>query len=123
MHLKNPALLEIAESGQGHFSSVRMAPPCDAVTTRVFPRLERDRMALKLDGKDDRLRRSDFKALAGTMGSGASDAEIAIDGVRSALRRSIAQPHPLASAELTAFAAETQKRWREGLAARDAALD
>ena len=32
-----------------------MAPLYDAVTTRVFPRLERDRMALKLNGKDDNL--------------------------------------------------------------------
>ncbi|TIO20575.1 HipA domain-containing protein, partial [Mesorhizobium sp.] len=62
MHLKNMALLEIAEPGSTQFSSVRMAPLYDAVTTRVFPRLEKDRMALKLNGKDDRLRRADFKA-------------------------------------------------------------
>ena len=42
MHLKNMALLKIAEPGDERFGSVRMAPLYDAVTTRVFPRLERD---------------------------------------------------------------------------------
>ena len=32
-----------------------MAPVYDAVTTRVFPHLEHDRMALKLNGRDDKL--------------------------------------------------------------------
>jgi serine/threonine-protein kinase HipA len=36
-------------------SSIRMAPLYDAVTTRVFPRLKHDHMALKLNGEDDRL--------------------------------------------------------------------
>jgi len=61
MHLKNMALLKIAEPGDERFHSVRMAPLYDAVTTRVFPRLKQDRMALKLNGKDDRLRRADFR--------------------------------------------------------------
>jgi serine/threonine-protein kinase HipA len=91
MHLKNLALLNIAEPGSNQFSSVRMAPLYDAVTTRVFPRLERDRMALKLNGKDDRLRRADFRALARTAGIKAVDADVAIDemlsGLRSALGR------------------------------------
>ena len=50
MHLKNLALLKIAEPGDEAFSSVRMAPLYDAVTTRVFPRLKHDHMALKLNG-------------------------------------------------------------------------
>jgi serine/threonine-protein kinase HipA len=50
MHLKNMALLKIAEPGDERFHSVRMAPLYDAVTTRVFPRLKQDRMALKLNG-------------------------------------------------------------------------
>jgi serine/threonine-protein kinase HipA len=91
MHLKNLALLKVAEPGSNQFNSVRMAPLYDAVTTRVFPRLERDRMALKLNGKDDRLRRADFRALAGTAGIKAADADVAIDemlsGLRSALDR------------------------------------
>ena len=38
----------------------------DAVPTRVFPNLAHDRMALKLNGKDNNLRRADFKTLATT---------------------------------------------------------
>jgi len=51
MHLKNMALLKIAERGEKKFRSVRMAPLYDAVTTRVFPRLEKDRLALKLTAR------------------------------------------------------------------------
>jgi serine/threonine-protein kinase HipA len=79
MHLKNMALLKIAEPGDEQFRSVRMAPLYDPVTTHVFPRLERDRMALKLNGRDDRLRRADFQALATTAGLRAADAGAAID--------------------------------------------
>src|SRR4029077_7639781 len=79
MHLKNLALLKIAEPGSNQFRSVRMAPLYDAVTTRVFPRLEQDRMAFKLNGKDDRLRRADFRALAATGGLRVKDADTAID--------------------------------------------
>ena len=79
MHLKNLALLKIAAPGADTFESVRMAPLYDAVTTRVFPRLEHDRMALKLDGKDDRLRRADFLRLAATTGIPARAANAAID--------------------------------------------
>lgn len=79
MHLKNMALLKTVEPGDKQFSTVRMAPLYDAVTTRVFRRLERDRMALKLNGKDDQLRRADFRALASTAGLRAVDADVAID--------------------------------------------
>ncbi|MCP1249863.1 type II toxin-antitoxin system HipA family toxin [Gluconobacter oxydans] len=67
MHLKNLALLKIAEAGTASFASVRFAPVYDVVTTRVFPGLENDRMALKLNGKDDRLTPDDFLALARTI--------------------------------------------------------
>ncbi|MBB2708433.1 type II toxin-antitoxin system HipA family toxin (plasmid) [Rhizobium sophoriradicis] len=67
MHLKNLALLKTAEIGSDHFSSVRFAPVYDAVTTRVFPGLENDRMALKLNGRDDRLGPDDFSTLARTI--------------------------------------------------------
>ncbi|WP_297838448.1 type II toxin-antitoxin system HipA family toxin [uncultured Roseibium sp.] len=67
MHLKNLALLKTAEAGSDHFSSVRFAPVYDTVTTRVFPGLEHDRMALKLNGRDDRLGPGDFSVLARTM--------------------------------------------------------
>jgi serine/threonine-protein kinase HipA len=81
MHLKNMALLKIAEPGEKQFRSVRMAPLYDAVTTRVFPNLKHDRMALKLNGRDDNLRRTDFRALATTAGLRVGDADAAIDDV------------------------------------------
>jgi serine/threonine-protein kinase HipA len=89
MHLKNMALLKIAEPGERQFRSVRMAPLYDAVTTRAFPKLRHDRMALKLNGKDDNLRRADFVTLATTAGLRAGDAETAIDDVLNGLRERI----------------------------------
>jgi len=79
MHLKNIALLKTAAQGDKQFSRVRMAPLYDAVTTRVFPNLRHDRMALKLNGKDDNLRRADFRALVTTAGRKTADADAAID--------------------------------------------
>jgi serine/threonine-protein kinase HipA len=79
MHLKNLALLKIAEPGAKQFRSVRMAPLYDAVTTRVFPNLKHDRMALKLNGKDDNLRRADFRALATTAGLRAGNVDASMD--------------------------------------------
>lgn len=79
MHLKNMALLKIAQPGEQKFHSIRMAPLYDAVTTRVFPRLKHDHLALKLNGKDDRLHRADFRAFAGTAGLKISDADAVMD--------------------------------------------
>lgn len=59
-------------------TTVRFAPLYDAVTTRIFPGLGNDRMALKLNGKDDRLNAQDFLALARTIGLTAGDAVAAI---------------------------------------------
>lgn len=81
MHLKNMALLKTARKGEAVFASVRLAPAYDTLTTRVFPGLEHDRMALKLGGKDERLRRADFIALASLAGLRASDANTVIDDV------------------------------------------
>lgn len=67
MHLKNLALLKTAEAGEDHFTTVRFAPIYDAVTTILFPQLENDRMALKLNGKDSRLTPDDFLTLARTI--------------------------------------------------------
>src|SRR5215471_8574535 len=86
MHLKNMALLKIAEPGDRQFRTVRLAPLYDAVTTRVFPKLKHDRLALKLNGKDDNLCRADFQALATTAGLRAGDAEGAVDEVVQRLR-------------------------------------
>jgi serine/threonine-protein kinase HipA len=85
MHLKNMALLKIAGSADASFRTVRIAPLYDAVATRVFPRLERDRMALKLSGKDDNLGRTDFRVFAGTAGLKVSDADAAIDDMLARL--------------------------------------
>lgn len=74
MHLKNLALLKTAYENDRHFKSVRFAPLYDAVTTRVFPGLGHDRMALKVNGKDDRLKRRDFVQLAQTLGISVTDA-------------------------------------------------
>lgn len=79
MHLKNMALLKTAQPGEKQFRRVRMAPLYDAVTTRVFPNLEHDRMALKMNGKDDRLKRADFRALATIAGLTAGAADVAMD--------------------------------------------
>jgi serine/threonine-protein kinase HipA len=81
MHLKNLALLKIAEPGDDKFSSVRMASMYDSLTTRVFPNLRHDRMALKLNGKDDQLRRADFKIVATRAGLKAGVADEIIDGL------------------------------------------
>ena len=79
MHLKNMALLKTAHEGERAFREVRLAPVYDTLTTRVFPGLEHDRMALKLNGKDERLRRADFVAVATLAGLRAADANVAID--------------------------------------------
>lgn len=88
-HLKNMALLKIAEPGDRRFRSVRMAPLYDAVTTRVFPGPKHDRLALKLNGKDDRLRRTDFRALATIAGLKASDADDCLERMLQGMHRAI----------------------------------
>lgn len=90
MHLKNMAVLKVAEPNSPTFSSVRLAPVYDTLTTRVFPRLEHDRMALKLNGRDERLRRADFLAVSAIAGLRASDTHAAIDDVLDRLRDAVA---------------------------------
>ena len=89
MHLKNMALLKIAERGDAKFRSVRMAPLYDAVTTRVFPRFEKDHLALKLSGKDDNLDRGDFRTFATTIGLKVGDADATIDAMLGQLARAL----------------------------------
>ncbi len=85
MHLKNLALLKIAEPEARTFTSVRFAPLYDAVTTRMFPGLANDRMALKLNGKDDRLTKADFLALARTIGVAGGRAEAVLTDIATRL--------------------------------------
>lgn len=89
MHLKNMALLKTTLPGDRQFTSVRMAPLYDAVTTRVFPRLANDRMALKLNGKDTRLNRADFLKLASTAGLRTGDAETIMNETMQRLGQAI----------------------------------
>lgn len=89
MHLKNMALLKTARQGEPVFRAVRFAPVYDALTTRVFPGLEHDRMALKLGGKDERLKRADFVAVAALAGLRAGDANAAIDELTGRLAAAI----------------------------------
>jgi len=89
MHLKNMAVLKTARPGQQTFASVRLAPVYDTLTTRVFPRLEHDHMALKLNGKDERLRRADFVAVAALAGLRAGDANETLDEVLQAFAKAL----------------------------------
>ncbi|WP_083219995.1 type II toxin-antitoxin system HipA family toxin [Hoeflea olei] len=86
MHLKNLALLKIARPGTGSFEKVGLAPLYDAVTTTVFPGLDHDRMALKINGKDNRLRRDDFVKMAAVAGLTAKAANQAIEDLLAGLR-------------------------------------
>jgi serine/threonine-protein kinase HipA len=91
MHLKNIAVLKTSGPGDPAFRSVRLAPVYDTLTTRVFPRLVHDRMALKLNGKDDRLKRADFLAVSNIAGLRVSDANAAMDNVLEGLRRAVSE--------------------------------
>ena len=73
-HLKNLAVLRVASDGAEKFTSVRLAPVYDAVTTRVFPGLENDHLALSLAGKRNRLSSRDFVRAGVTMGMNAGAA-------------------------------------------------
>ena len=119
MHLKNMAVLKIAEPGSRHFNSVRMAPLYDAVTTRVFPNMQHDHLALKITGKDERLKRADFKRFAATVGISATAAETAMDELVAGLARGLddlALPPPLTDGSAVADrAAQMREIVRERL--------
>jgi serine/threonine-protein kinase HipA len=61
----------------------------DAVTTRVFPNLAHDRMALKLNDRDDKLRRGDFKAVATRASLKAASADEIIDKLIAAMKNAV----------------------------------
>ena len=100
MHLKNLAVLKTADAGAKTFTAVRFAPLYDAVTTRVFPGLGGDRMALKLNGKDDRLTRQDFLSLARTIGLTVEEAEAGLGALATRITERLTSLH------LPAFASE-----------------
>lgn len=123
MHLKNMALLKTAHEGETVFMSVRLAPVYDALTTRVFPGLEHDRMALKLGGRDERLRRADFVALATLAGLRAADANVTIDDVLHRLPIALDTMTLPAPLELDAGARATVAKTLDLCRARVAAFD
>ena len=90
MHLKNMAVLKIADPGNPVFRSVGLAPVYDTLKTRVFPRLEQVRMALKLGGKDEQLRRADFLAMSAIAGLAAPDTNAAIDDALEKMQAAVA---------------------------------
>ena len=69
--------------------AVRFALLYDTVTTWVFPGLTGDRMALKLNGKDDRLTHGDFMTLARTIGLSQGAAEAAIRDMTTSLAKAV----------------------------------
>jgi serine/threonine-protein kinase HipA len=119
MHLKNLALLKVAEPGSRRFDSVRFAPLYDSVTTRVFPGLAGDRMALKLNGKDDRLTPRDFVQLARTIDIPVGRAEALMGEVARDVRQAAAD---LVTPQVAAEGAATIGRVREMADARTAAF-
>ena len=123
MHLKNMAFLKTARKGDSVFASVRLAPVYDALTTRVFPGLEHDRMALKLGGKDERLRRADFTALALLAGLRETDANTVIDDVLQRIPAALDAMALPATLELDDGAKATVARTLELCRARVAAFD
>lgn len=122
MHLKNLALLKIADADAKSFTSVRFAPLYDAVTTRVFPGLAGDRMALKLNGKDDRLTRGDFLTLARTIGVPQGVAEAAIAEVTTSLTNAVETVRLPGFAEKSEAASAVQGQIMGLVRARCAAL-
>ncbi len=123
MHLKNMALLKIAHDGDAAFVSVRLAPVYDALTTRVFPGLEHDRMALKLGGKDERLRRADFVGLATLAGLRAGDAQVTIDDVLQRISHALDTLAIPSALTLSAAALATVDRTLELCRSRVTAFD
>jgi serine/threonine-protein kinase HipA len=91
MHLKNLAVPKIAEPGDDAFRSVRMAPLYDAVTTRIFPGLKHDHVALKLNGKDDQLRAKDFRTFARTARLNAAEADAVIEDMLGQVRQAVSR--------------------------------
>ena len=89
MHLKNMAVLKTTLPGEKKFLTVRMSPLYDAVTTVVFPGLKNDPMALKINGKANRIQRKDCMIFASTIGLKASDAGQSIDGTLADLTKAV----------------------------------
>ena len=114
-HLKNMAVLRVVPDGARKFSSVRFAPAYDAVTTRVFPGLANDRLALSLAGKRDRLSSKDFIRAGATMGINAEAARDCVETLCGRLRAHVEDLEP--ASERVNRAVETWKERIEATAA------
>ncbi len=89
----------------------------------VFPNLQSDRMALKISGKDERLKRADFRRFAATAGIPAAAADTAMDELAAALARgleNLALPDPLTDGSV---GAERAAQMREIVRARLASFE
>ena len=91
-HLKNMAMLKVAPEGAKNFTSTRFAPVYDTVTTRVFPGLANDQMALALAGKRDQLTSGDFVKAGVTMGLSAAAVRECVESIRRHLSAHIESP-------------------------------
>ena len=68
LHLKNLGMLCITSSKASHFTSIRLAPVYDSVSTRFFPNFSRDLMALTVNGKRNKLSTKDFLQAGASIG-------------------------------------------------------
>lgn len=96
-HLKNLAVLRVVSDGARNFTSVRLAPVYDAVTTRVFPGLESDHLALSLAGKRNRLSSRDFVRAGVTMGMSAGAARDIVASLRGRLSAHLESLEPISN--------------------------
>ena len=68
LHLKNLGMLCIAPPNAENFTSVRMSPLYDAVSTQFFPSLKHDNMALTTNGKKNKLQLKDYLEAGSILG-------------------------------------------------------
>ena len=113
-HLKNMAVLRVAPEHATSFASVRFAPAYDAVTTRAFPGLENDHLALSLAGKRDRLSSGDFVRAGATMGIDAKEARDIVMSLCNRLRAHLEGLDPVSDRVSRAF-----EIWKERIEITD----
>ncbi|MDD3694859.1 MAG: HipA domain-containing protein [Lentisphaeria bacterium] len=83
MHLKNFSLLRQAEGGYS------LAPAYDLLPVKVILPEDREEMALSVNGKKNRLKRSDFESMAKNIGLSKAQADKMIAAVSSSVRENL----------------------------------
>ena len=68
LHLKNLGMVCVAPPIAKNFTSVRMSPLYDAVSTQFFPSLKHDIMALTINGKKNKLQLKDYLETGSKLG-------------------------------------------------------